>query len=128
MFEEIVRRYKPRGWKVVYRAPVSAVAEALSIHDAKGKRIICPPVIDRETLYLYLHECGHVHLGHFSMELDTPREEYEAERWAINTMRAEGIPVPRACLEKARSRVRLWITRSGSAETHVRRWAKHNKG
>lgn len=124
MYEEIMRRHRPHGWKVIHRNYVSKTAIALSIHDAKGKRIICPQVVDRETLYLYLHECGHVHLGHFKLDLETPREEYEAERWAINTMRSEGIPVPRECLRKAKLRVQSHIINAGSAEAHVCKWSE----
>lgn len=125
MYEEIVKRYKPKGWKIIHRSKASPDALALSIHDAKGKRIICPKVVDRPTLFLYLHECGHVHLGHFKLTLETAREEYEAERWAMNTMRQEGIPVPRQVIKDAKWRVKKHIKDAGgSAPAHVKRYVK----
>lgn len=125
MYEEIVKRYKPIGWKIVHRSVASTKALALSIHDANGKRIICPEVVDRETLFLYLHECGHVHLGHFKLKLETTREEYEAERWAINTMRHEGIAVPRKVLAAVKKRLRSHIKEAGgAAEPHIKRYVK----
>jgi len=110
---------------VVHRK-VGGGALAVSIHDKRGKRIICPPVVSRETLYLYLHECGHVHLGHFRLALETPREEYEAERWAMNTMRQEGIAVPRKCLSDAKVRVRSHMIKAGGADAHVRKWCNND--
>lgn len=125
MFDEIVRRYRPNGWRVIHRSMASPKALALSIHDGKGKRIICPEIVDRESLFLYLHECGHVHLGHFKLTLETAREEYEAERWAMNTMRQEGIAVPRSVIKDAKDRVRRHIKAAGGeTDPHVKRYAK----
>jgi hypothetical protein len=63
-----------------------------------------PSPVTRKALYIFLHECAHVHLGHVAQGDRTPRhvEEMEAEKWAHAKMREHDIPVPRAMTKRAK--------------------------
>lgn len=87
--QQIAKKYTPPDYQVVYRKSLSGSTcqEAKTIH--------APKPTTRKSLYIYLHECAHVVLNHNGRK---PRhvEEMEAEKWAQETMRREGIPVPRS--------------------------------
>lgn len=68
--------------------------------------IAAPRPFTRKALYIYLHECAHIALGHLeSRRKPRHREELEAELWAHERMRAHGVPVPSAMTERARRHV-----------------------
>ena len=54
---------------------------------------------NRADLFVFLHEAGHVKMGHLrkSNEVNPVlwRDEYEADQYAIAAMRACGVPIPR---------------------------------
>lgn len=80
-----------------------------------------PRPATRKALYIFLHECGHFALGHLpkgSSGKPRHREEYEAERFAIEKMRLGGIPVPAKMVQRAKRYV-AWKIRQA-----VRRGAK----
>lgn len=81
---------------------------------AFGDHIEAPRPVTRKALYIYLHEVGHVILGHCDAKCRKPRHlrEYEAEKWAHDRMRAHGIAVPRIMTSRARSYVRRKIRRA----------------
>jgi hypothetical protein len=64
--------------------------------------------VDRASLFIFLHECGHVHLKHLTraVKLPTWREEYEADQYAIAAMRALKLPLPRERLREAKQVLR----------------------
>lgn len=77
---------------------------------------------------MLLHEFAHVHLKHWHVGLPEAQIEYEAEHWAIATMRREGIAVPRVMIRKARQYVRWCIKREKEKgrrkiAPHVEEWA-----
>ena len=126
---EIIQRHKPQGVKLRWYQPTSTAPRRLKGGADYDRRIIeSPEVSCRNTLYLYLHECGHFRAGHPAVELPMHLEEYEAERWAINMMRAEGLHVPRPMLREAKRYVRECIShdrRMGiEIKPHVKRWAR----
>lgn len=103
----IVRQHHPKGWGLVQRKPR---------HDADGQalpngNIYCPPLKDRYSLYVYLHEVGHVRHQHIhsgkSLATDPPewQVEYEAELYAITSMRAHGFAVDDWVMVAARDNV-----------------------
>lgn len=124
---EIVRRHRPRGWLVRQSKHRYAVSSAEAHYEKRT--LYVPTVCDAGALFIFLHECGHVVSQHFHLELPTHREEYEAERYAMHVFRNEGIPLARAILNEARSRVRGIIDRDIrkgiKIQRHVARWAKH---
>ncbi len=86
----IVRQHKPRGWKIV--ATMRGHPEHRGLTYGPPDRIIkCQRVKDIETLATFLHECAHVHLGHFQTDQPPHVEEYEAERYAQHILAAWGI-------------------------------------
>ena len=127
--DKIVKRHKPPGVRVKWYRPQNTAPRALHGRAWYERRlIIAPRVTCPNTLYIYLHECGHFRAGHPAVELPMHVEEYEAERWAINVMRAEGLNVPRPMLREAKRYVRECIAhdqRIGvSIKPHVNRWAQ----
>jgi hypothetical protein len=109
--------------------PASVTVSTRKIKGADGaaffnsKRIYAPRVVDHRTLFIFLHECAHFHLGHHSDEIHSPQREFEAEKWAIHTMRSEGLTVSREIIRQAKINVADSITDSGGkAAPHIKRW------
>lgn len=141
IYEHIIRRHRPKGWRVLFQARLNKRAEAgrllsdtdpvsswVAEADAERRVIRAPYVIDAYTLSILLHEYGHVHLKHFTTGLATlHRQEFEAERWAMEIMRIEGVPVTDDIKRGARRYIRHCIKKDMEAglsiEPHVRRFA-----
>lgn len=125
MYEAIVKRHKPQGWVVrtkklycdraaTYKvelltkkrltSPLHTLAETC-VFDDGTKFIYIPKVVDEFTLQIVLHEFGHVRLGHLRADYKgspSHKEEWEAERWAINVMRTEGVVVTKEVIRSMR--------------------------
>jgi hypothetical protein len=106
---DIARRRKPRGWRIVERQPRHG---ALGMATRANRIIYVPPLKSLASLFIYLHEVAHVvnrHLHGIPVHEEFPHDweyEFEAERWAIDALRAEGFSVPRAFQKAARENVR----------------------
>src|SRR5690349_9659387 len=87
-------QHTPEGVKIKYRSGLTG--------RAWEDKISAPRPVTRKALYVYLHECGHVHLDHFTRFDFVYIQEYEAERYAHQAMRAAGIPVPREMTRRAK--------------------------
>lgn len=85
-------------WKITYRRSLSGKA-----WPAVGE-MIAPLPVTRKALYIYLHECAHIHLGHTGAK-PSHVQEMEAEKQAHKWMREAGIPVPRAMTRRAKAYV-----------------------
>jgi hypothetical protein len=100
----LLGRHLPRGWTLRLDAELSSRGRC----NFGAKRITLKvPVTDRNSLFVFLHEVGHVRCH--AKEPDGAPDyliEYEAERYAIAAMRHEGVPVPRIELDKAKENVR----------------------
>lgn len=120
---ELVRKYRPRGWTVRWER--SRYFAGIAIPGIKV--IMCPPMVDVESAFVFLHECAHVHLGHFKDNLIAHTEEYQCEQWATHTLRLEGFRVSRRLINDARDRVRMYIEADEKKEEPIdptiRRWA-----
>lgn len=94
----------PQGWTFKYRKSLSGLCHY------RQKRIDAPKPVTRKALYIWLHECAHAVLQHGNPDLPRKprhREEYEAEMWAHEKMRAAGVAVPREMTEWAQDYVLL---------------------
>lgn len=113
--DEIVKRYRPRGWSIResehrwYWESAEADNGMRKGVRVKPRVIACPTLRDADSLFLFLHEVGHVRLGHFKLKLVRHREEFEAERFAIHVFRCEGIPVTKNIRTRIRERLRQHI-------------------
>lgn len=125
--DAIVKRHRPKGWRVRESRHRYAVTSAEAHYEKRT--LYVPTLCDTGSLFLFLHECGHVVSGHFHTSLPQHREEYEAERYAIHVFRNEGVPLSRNLLGEARSRVRGIINQDANRgikiQPHIARWAKH---
>lgn len=104
----ILRRHMPRGWThIVWKN--HAIYHGLIWRNRK--RIYTARVINRNRLFHFLHEVGHLRLGHYDPRDTCPVhvEEYEAEKYAIKAMHNEGVAVPRSELARAKRNVRIRI-------------------
>lgn len=120
--EQIAMKYVPEGYRVEYRKSLSGR------HFGKQKLIQAPRPVTRKSLYIFLHECGHAFHKH--QERKQPRyvQEYQAEQFAHDKMREEGIAVPRSMTERAKQYVRRKISQAEkrgakAIDSEVRRWA-----
>jgi hypothetical protein len=126
---EIVKRYRPRGWKIVESKQRWEWSSAAVW--SGNRTIYAPSLIDDDSLFLYLHEVGHVRLGHFDIDIPKHREEFAAECFAFHAFRAEGIPITKLIAEDAKTRIRIWIGRDTKKgipiQHHIARWAKKKR-
>lgn len=100
-FTAIAMKYVPPGYTVEYRKSLSG--------RCGPTRIIAPRPITRKALYIFLHECAHAHL-HWPQRNKTRHvEEMEAEKWAHEKMRENGVAVPRVMTKRAKQYVRRKI-------------------
>jgi hypothetical protein len=99
-FKAIAANYVPEGYTIEYRKNLSG------LHYGQRKHICAPRPVTRKSLYIFLHECAHAHLGH-AHNGKTPRhvEEMEAEKWAHQKMRENGVPVPKEMTRQAKAYV-----------------------
>lgn len=148
MYEEIVKRYRPRGWRLVFSRRKSKYADdqrvllmrknapemernalTLAVADPNKKVIHAPYVVDEFTLAILLHEFGHVKLEHWGRgEAPSHRQEFEAEKWALNIMELEGVVVPAYVTRAAKRYIRRCIKedklKGEPIQPHVKRFAK----
>lgn len=125
---EIAMRYAPVGIKIRWKRRIRQSPGGRKNHlypahaHVAKKEMLAPRPVTREKLYVFLHECGHFQLRHFpkswtrnkmlrtlyTREDALPRhvEEFEAEQFAIQTMRREGVAVPQAMIRGAKAYVK----------------------
>jgi hypothetical protein len=106
-YEAIGMRYLPKGWTVKkYRKNLSGVCRV------GKKEIEAPRPLTRKSLYIFLHECAHaiLHADDFRKK---HVQEFEAEKWAHDIMRKEGVPVPRVMTTRAKADVKRKIRQAG---------------
>lgn len=97
------------GWEHLEQPQRIFYNTALSLHDESSRIIFTPPIRDAKALFVFLHECGHVRLGHFEERLPRHVEEYQAEKFAIFAMGLEGIPVAKEWVADAKYLVRRFV-------------------
>lgn len=109
---EIMKCHRPWGWRIEERGPLLGdefMSEGRTIAQCffDRKFIYCPDIVCRRSLYIFLHECGHVHHGdHHRDDLPLWQIEYEAEQYAIQAIRGAGLAMPRDALQSAKAYVR----------------------
>lgn len=129
-----VRKHLPAG----YELKIRAMTAHNGLAEFKRSITIDSALEEREALFVFLHECGHVHCRHLGkMEKRFPiwRQEYEADQYAIRAMKAEGISIPRGTLSDHREVLREYIDcahdRGETVDDEVlryaygRTWRKH---
>lgn len=125
--DEIVKRHRPRGWRVAQSRHRWKWDSAACCNK---KRILYVPTLKcDESLFLYLHEVGHIVRKHFARKLPHHVEEFEAELYAVHIFRAENIPVTKFIRQLIRARLCSWITSDAKKgvpiQRHIARWANH---
>ena len=128
---EIVKRHRPRGWRVAQSEHRWKWNSAASCNI---KRILYVPTLKPdhrtdESLFLYFHEVGHVVKKHFERKLPHHQEEFEAELFAVHIFKVEGIPLTKYIRDTIRERLCSWIgsdiKKGIPVERHIARWANH---
>jgi hypothetical protein len=125
--DDIVKRYRPRGWRV--RQSKHRWEWSSASANPSKRTLYVPTLDDADALYLYLHEAGHVRLGHFEHDIPAHREEFAAEHFAVHTLRTENVCVTKLMIKDAKYRVRLHIDadikKGIPIQRHIARWAGH---
>ncbi len=143
MYEDILKRHRPRGWRVIHGSkrtkialeakaddekgkprPVTGVSTALS--DPVKKVIFAPYVVCEYTLHIVLHEFAHVKMEHWGRgESFLHKEEFEADRWAKEIMRLEGVKVTKAISRGCKRYLKHCLDKDEAAgvpiHTHIKR-------
>ena len=118
--------YTPKGWKVVMGGTYNSGASGLCDYSVRGGTIYCPFVCDDYSLYVFLHEVGHAKLHKYSKK-PTHVTEYEAEQFAMKSMRDCGFRVSRTILQGAKRYVREEIIKDRAKghpiDRKIDRWA-----
>lgn len=96
------KKHQPRGWKLSptgIHPDLGDGVKAIAYADFTNAIIVHPEIVDRDALYIFLHECGHVHHKH-GKDCDHTllEQEWEAEQYAMRAMRADGIPIRRSLI------------------------------
>lgn len=121
--DTIVRLHKPRGWKLDAKGWRRGVASPAT------KTISCADLTTDYGLQSFLHECGHVHLGHFKFDPPLPHhvEEYQAERYSWGVLDAWGFPHSESLKVWGRAYIRSWIKKDRAAgvpiDPKIEEWA-----
>ena len=141
---QIAAKYAPPYIKIRYKRRKNGRLVLKPAHACiRREEILTPRPVTAPALEFFLHEAAHFHLKHFRPdETDSPRlrklytgneartlaqQEYEAERFAIETMKREGVSVPRAVLASAKDYVADCLehdTLKKKSPRHVRRWIR----
>jgi hypothetical protein len=124
-YAEIAKKYAPQGIKIRWKRGKKLIPAWADLYLTA---MLVPRPRTRDALYVYLHECAHFHLKHFNAcdtldprlrlaysgngNLSMAHEEYEAERWAINVMRKEGLSVSKKMLKEAKKYVKSCLGKS----------------
>lgn len=122
--DEIVKRHRPRGWRIAQ----SKLRWTWSSARAEWKRrvLFVPTLKDDDSLFLYLHEVGHIVRRHWDVDLPKHREEFEAEHFAIHVFKTEGIPITKLIISDVKYRLREHIASDKKLgvpiERHIARW------
>ena len=117
-YREIVRRHLPRGARLT---ETEKMPKGIGGEVSECKHIKCFPIECRWSLMLFLHECGHLRLQHFKTDHGAPRwrEEYEANKYAIDAMRSEGLPLSRPCVTEFKSNIAQFIHLAVDQGEHI---------
>jgi hypothetical protein len=133
-FQAIAAQYVPKGCRIIYYRdhPVIHGKAHTSLAGAyvprkptlmrhltrPGGVIHAPRPTTIGSLHIFLHECGHVHCGHYDSRIRggvrIPRylEEMQAEQWALATMQKHGIKVPQHVINDMREYVANGIVKA----------------
>lgn len=136
VYGDIIARHLPASYSLKERKLRSNRGFAMFRRD-----IVCEPIVDNATLFVFLHECGHVHFQHLHDDhqvkngLPDWRVEYEADQYAIKAMRAHGLPIPRGRIREAKDVLGDCIVKALDRGEHVddevlkyaygKEWRKH---
>ena len=101
---KIAKKWRPRGVTIRFRKDEYLIPAHATVRNDGSKEMYVPFPKSREALFIFLHECAHHHLGHLKDGYNEPTwlMEYEAEKWAMETMRSEGLHVPRSMIAEAK--------------------------
>lgn len=131
-FHDLVKSLLPAG----YTLRVKPLRGSTAGYVAFTRHIRVERIEDRNDLFIYLHEVGHVRCGHIrgnDMKRDNWLHEYEADIYAVTAMREAGIAVPREQLAHQKSLVRGLIEADAEGchddavlkYAYGREWRKH---
>src|SRR5262245_14901682 len=98
--QAIAAKYHPDGVRFIRRKGLSGLA----CYDAR--ELYAPLPVTRKSLYIYLHECAHFNLEHWTHKLPPARRGVGSQQYAHRIMREEGLAVPRTMTNRAKRYVR----------------------
>lgn len=133
-YAHVIKEHKPTGYRLKHSRMTSC--DGLTTFE---RSITLSAELDRESpdwLFVFLHECGHVHNRHCIKDgklVPRWREEYEADQYAKKAMKRYGIAVPRDRIVTQKKNVRDLIEATPEDDhdedvlryAYGRDWRKH---
>jgi len=135
LFADAIKQHRPVGYKLRHTRMKSL--DGLVTFE---RSITINAELDRQSpdwLFVFLHECGHVHSKHCVQDGklvgDRAQEEYEADQYAIKAMRDYGVAIPRDRMAHQKKQVRDLIEAAPDDNrdeavlryAYGRNWRKH---
>lgn len=133
-FSDIVKKHRPAGYSLKRPRLTALDGNAIFQREINVSR----ELKGSEAVFVFLHECGHVHMRHIIRDGKVVgsnwREEYEADQYAIKAMREAGIPIPRDRLQHQKKIIRELIEQADGSEpldeevlryAYGRSWRQH---
>ena len=104
--DRIIKKYMPQDWTLSYDPYPGFEAQGCACFD--NKIIHIPDSDSLYTILIFLHEVAHIKKRHAQQVHKLPHwfQEYECERFAIQTAKKEGLVVSDYVLEQSKRYVR----------------------
>jgi hypothetical protein len=114
-----------RQWLVEFNVTIGKARASLSGRAFVEQRVIDAPwpTTSRKRLYIVAHEIGHIARDHVGRRLPAYIREYQAEVFAHDLLRRDGIAVPRAMTERAKRYVARKAERARQIDPNIALWA-----
>jgi hypothetical protein len=126
----LVEKHTPRGWTAIEsrkRLWMAGGREADGCVLWDEREIHFRPIYTVYQMGVFFHEVSHVHTRRLLGELPSYKDEYYAEKGAMDLLRAEGFAVPRIFLLAAKENVRNHIYRNEimgeKISPRIRKWS-----
>jgi len=122
--QQIEDEIKSKGYSITYRKQLTGRVSY------RNRTCAMPEIKTRKSLYIALHELGHIVNGHIR---PVYKGEYLAEKYAHARMRELGLTIPRIVTARAKEYVQMKIRRAerrhiNYVDPQIRKWAEGGKG
>lgn len=120
LFDGIARRNTPRDVEVIRKDSSESYDGKL---DYDTGQMFVPRPDSMENLLIHLHECAHFSLHRNDESTPYYLKEFQAETWALDKMKAEGLTLPHELV--LASKKRIYNNIRGAVKNGIPRLDRH---